>query len=197
MSSEDKNVRTIWQQQPIEEMTMSVSDLNARARAFVRRVRSRNIILYLYSLLNIVAGGALIYLGYFPLMKYPMILMIAAHLFVLWQVVFRARARRMDDAVGHSGVGFLREQYERQRQALSTAWLWYILPFMPALLWELAIWYGAIQTKTGDVAATGQRNFLIVVAGAVVFWGIVWLLFANGARRWRGKIAELDRVAAE
>jgi hypothetical protein len=199
VSPERDDIKTLWQSQPMEDMTVSLSDLKSRARASRRRIATRNVVLYAYGLFNIMAGGWLIYAGYFPTMRYPMLLMIVAHFFVLWQVVERVGGRSApSESAGQSVMSFLRDEFERQRRALANAWAWYILPFMPAFVWELAIWYRAILAHWGSATASSNlRSFEIVVASAIVFWGVVFFLFARGARRWRGELTALERATAE
>ncbi|HXM00372.1 MAG TPA: hypothetical protein VN932_10620 [Rhizomicrobium sp.] len=162
-------------------------------------MRARNVALILYSLANIAAGGALIWYGYFPSMRYPMLLMIAAHLFVLWQVAIRVSLRDQPAGLpGQALIDFLKGESERQRDALSAAWLWYIFPFMPAFLWELGIWANAILSHPDGAAKTGNiRLFALVVVAAILFWGAVWLFFARGAKRLKGQIDALDRLRGE
>ncbi|HEX3653586.1 MAG TPA: hypothetical protein VHU18_12260 [Rhizomicrobium sp.] len=193
------DIKTIWQNQPVEETPVSLSDLQSRAQAFRRRVRWRNAALYLYSLFNIVVGGWLIYRRVFPTLIYPMLLMIAAHLFVLWQVVTRIGENRVpESSLTHGGLDYLRQQYERQRQGLGRAWLWYIAPFMGPFLWELAIWLRGILAHPGTPAqAANIRLFVMTIVSAILFWGTVWWLFRRGARRWQAEIAGLDRIRAE
>jgi hypothetical protein len=155
--------------------------------------------LILYSLFNIAAGGALIWYGTFPSMRYPMLLMIAAHLFVPWQVAIRVTLR--DQPAGLSGltlIDYLKGESQRQHDALSNAWLWYIFPFMPAFLWELGIWANAILAHPGSAAeADNIRRFALVVVAAIVFWGAVWLYFARSAKKLEGQIDALERLRAE
>jgi hypothetical protein len=193
------DIKTLWQNQPTEETTVSLADLQSRAHAFRRRIRWRNAVLYLYSVLNIVGGGWLIYTRVFPTMIYPMLLMIAAHLFVLWQVVTRIGGRPVpESATGQAGLSFLRQQYEQQREALSRAWLWYIAPFMLPFLWELAIWLRGILAHPGTAAqAASIRQFAMTIVAAILFWGTVWWLFQRGARHWQQEIGALDRIRAE
>jgi hypothetical protein len=194
-----RDIKTLWQNQPMEETAVSLADLQSRAEAFRRRIRWRNAVLYLYSVFNIVVGGWLIYKRVFPTMIYPMLLMIAAHLFVLWQVVTRIGGRRVpESATGQASLSFLRQQYEQQREALSGAWLWYIMPFMLPFLWELVIWLGGILAHPGTAAqAANIRHFALTITGAILFWGTVWWLFQRGARHWQQEIGELDRIRAE
>jgi hypothetical protein len=193
------DIKSLWQSQPIEETTVSFSDLHARAKAFRSRVRWRNALLYLYSLFNIVVAGWLIYRRLFPTMIYPMLLMIGAHVFVVWQVVTRLGGHSLpESSAGEAGLNFLRQRYEQQRNALRRASLWYIAPFMPPFLWELAIWLRTILAHPGTAAqAASIRLFVMTVGGAILFWGTVWWLFQRGARHWQEEIGALDRIRAE
>ncbi len=193
------DIKTLWQKQPMEERTVSLAELQSRAQMFRRRIRWRNGILYLYSLFNIVVGAWLIYRGVFPRMIYPMLLMIAAHLFVVWQVVTRIGSHGIrENSAGQPGLHFLREQYEQQREALARAWLWYMVPFMPPFLWELAIWLRAILAHPGTPAhERAIRLFVMTLAGAILFWGTVLWLFQRGARHWKAQIGALERIQAE
>jgi len=199
VSPASDDLKTLWQSQTVEEMTVSLSDLKARARGARRRVATRNFVLYAYGLFNIVAGGWLVYAGYFPTMRYPMLLMIAAHLFVLWQVVTRVGGRGLPaGTASQPAMSFLRDEFERQRSALANAWIWYFLPFMPAFLWELGIWLSAILAHWGSRSAEANLlSFAIVVVSAIVFWSLVLLFFARGARRWASELRVLEGVGAE
>ena len=193
------DIKTLWQNQTMEDTPVSLSDLQSRAASLKSRVRWRNVVLYLYSAFNIVAGGWLVYKRVFPAMTYPMVLMIVAHLFVLWQVVTRAGNRRVPaGSTGKAGLSYLREQFERQQNALSWAWLWYIAPFMPPFLWELGIWLHNILAHPATPAqAAAIRLFGATIVGAILFWGTVYWLFQRGARRWKKELQALDGVAAE
>ena len=195
----DDNIKTLWQAQHMEDIAVSLSDLQERARSFRNRVRWRNVALVVYSLFNIAAGAALIAMGRFPSMTYPMLLMIAAHLFVLWQVSIRVGARSLPAGVpGQALIDFLRGESQRQRDALSGAWLWYILPFMPAFLWELGIWLHGILAHLGtQEQATNIKLFALTVVVAIAFWSVAWMLFARGARKLCSQIEALDRLRSE
>jgi hypothetical protein len=193
------DIKTLWQNQSLEETTVSLADLQSRAQTFRRRILIRNGILYLYSLFNIAMGGWLIYRRVFPTMIYPMLLMIAAHLFVLWQVVRRIGAPGVPEGfAGRAGLSFLRQQYEQQREALSRAWLWYIVPFMPPFLWELAIWLRNILTHPGTATqAASIRLFMLTIVTAIIFWSVIWWLFLRGARHWKRELTGLECIEAE
>ena len=190
------DLKAVWKTQPMEENSMiTLSDLRARAGQFQARIRWRNVALYAYSLFNIVVSFWLIASGRFSAFKYPMLLMVAAHLLVLWQINRRIAARPLPgDMAEKPALDFHRHELERQASSLSRAWLWYIAPFMPPFLWELAIWQQRIQTH---VAVLGYREFIFSVMFAVCFWTAVWLAFSRAAVRLQLQIERLSVLKAE
>jgi hypothetical protein len=192
------DIKSAWQRQHIEEHTMlTIHDLRLRANRLRARLNLRNWALYLYSAFNIVAGLWLVAHDSFPNMKAPMLLMIVAHLFVLWQVWRRfGLSKPPPETSGQNALQFHRQELERQHHAVANAALWYIAPFMPALIWELAIWYGKLELATAGGAAT-QKVFVLVVLAAILFWTCVWLLFSRHAARLMLELERLSHVKAE
>ena len=191
------DLKTVWKTQSEGENGMiTLSDVRARASKFQARIRWRNVALYAYSLINIGLSFWLIATrprlsGYL----YPMLLMVAAHLLVLWQINRRIAARPLPgDMAEKPALDFYRHELERQADGLSRAWLWYIAPFMPPFLWELAIWLQRIETH---VAALGYRPFIFSVMFAVCFWTAVWLAFSRAALRLQLQIERLNVLKAE
>jgi hypothetical protein len=192
------DIKSAWQGQHIEEHTMlTMQDLRLRANQMRARMNLRNWALYLYSAFNIVAGLWLIANDSFPNMKAPMLLMIVAHLFVLWQVWRRFGLGKLPpETSGQNVLQFHRQELERQHHAVANAALWYIAPFMPALIWELVIWYGRLELATAGGAAT-QKVFVLVVLAAILFWTCVWLLFSRHAARLMLELERLSHLRAE
>jgi multisubunit Na+/H+ antiporter MnhC subunit len=184
------DLKSVWQRQHIEEKTMlTVQDLRLRSNQMRARLNLRNWALYLYSAFNIVAGLWLVANDSFPKMKAPMLLMIVAHLFVLWQVWRRFGLSKPPlETSGQNALQFHRRELERQHGAVANAALWYIAPFMPALIWELVIWYGNGAT---------QKVFVLVVLSAILFWTCVWLLFSRHAARLTLELERLSHLRAE
>jgi hypothetical protein len=192
------DIKAAWQRQHIEDHTMpTIHDLKVRADKLRARLSHRNWLLYAYSAANIVAGLWLVANDSFPNMKAPMLLMIVAHLFVLWQVWRRFGLSKLPaETSGQHVLQFHRQELERQHHAVANAALWYIAPFMPALIWELVIWYGRIDASTAGGAAT-QKVFVLVVLSAILFWTCVWLLFSRHAARLTLELERLNQLRAE
>jgi len=191
------DVKALWQNQTVEEKEMiTLSDIRDRAHKFQSRIRWRNVALYVYSAFNIAASFWLILSGRLVAYRYPMLLMIGAHLFVLWQVNRRIGARPLpEELAARTALDHHRSELERQRNALSNAWLWYIAPFMPALIWELAI--RAITPNPNIPAFNNRIIVFYLVSGAIFFWTAVWLAFSRAALKLQLQLEQLKRVAAE
>jgi hypothetical protein len=191
------DVRTIWKTQPSEVNAMSnIAEVRARAEKLQAGTRWRNIALYAYSAFSIVAAVWLVVRGAFPLLRYPLLLTVAAHLLILWQINRRITARRLpDDMAAQPALDFHRAQLERQAHGLSYAWLWYMLPVLIPFLWELGIMLYRIET--GQAPPESLRMFVFFVVVAVCFWAAVLLAFSRAALKARLQIERLIALKAE
>jgi hypothetical protein len=191
------DLKTVWKDQPSEENAMtSLAEVRARAARLQAGIRLRNLALYAYSAFSIAVSIWLIARGAFPAMRYPMLMMVAAHLFVLWQINRRIRARRLpDETPAQPALDFHREQLERQAQGLSKAWLWYMTPFLVPFIWELGIMLHRIQT--GEAPPENLRLFVVLVVTALLFWTAVLLAFSRAALRSQLEIERLNALKAE
>jgi hypothetical protein len=191
------DIQTIWQTQTMEDKDMiTLSDLRARANAFHARVQWRNIALCAYSLANLALTAFLISTGQFNSMASPGLLLMAAHLFVIWQLWWRARVRGLPgDLGGRAALDFLRHELTRQRDAMAGAWLWYIAPFMPGLIWLMAV--RASRQPAGLSAAASHSIVLFLVLAASFFWIAVWLAFSRAAARLETQIERLNGLTAD
>jgi hypothetical protein len=192
-----KDMKTVWKTQQTEVNAMSsLAEVRARAAQVEARVRWRNLALYAYSAFSILVSAWLIARGAFPAMRYPMLLMVAAHLVVLWQINRRMAARRLPGDLGaRPAIDFHRAQLERQAHGLSRAWLWYALPFLVPFVWELGIMLHRIQT--GEAPPEAPRLLATFVATGALFWTAVLLAFSRAALRARFEIERLNGLKAE
>ena len=191
------DIGSIWQNQPTEETNMiTLADIRARAASLQSRVRLRNAALYIYSLANIVLTLWLVSTGRFPRFAAPGLLIGAAHLFVIWQLWWRTGARALPEGLlGHAALDYLRHEFTRQHDALSGAWLWYIAPFMPGLVWEL--WLRATLHLAGLPAAFDRALVLYLILAASFFWIAVGRGFSLAAARLELRIEKLNTLKAE
>jgi RNA polymerase sigma factor (sigma-70 family) len=191
------DVKTVWKTQFSEVNAMSsLAEVRARAAKLQAGIRWRNLALYAYSAFSILVSAWLIARGAFPAMRYPMLLMVAAHLLVLWQINHRITARRLPaDMAARPAIDFLRQQLERQAHGLSRAWLWYMLPFLVPFVWELGIMLHRIHT--GEAPPQSPRLFAVFVVTGILFWTAVLLAFSRAALKAHLQIDRLDAVKSE
>jgi hypothetical protein len=189
--------KTVWKTQISEVNAMSsLGEVRARADRFQAGIRLRNFALYAYSAFSIFVSVWLIARGAFPAMRYPMLLMVAAHLFVLWQIARRIDARRLPaDMAGAPALDFLRGQLERQAHGLRRAWLWYMMPFLVPFLWELGIMVSRIQS--GEAPAEAPRLLVVFLIVGACFWTAVLLAFSRAAVKAQLQIECLNALKAE
>ena len=174
---------------------ITLSEIRDRARMFQSRWRWRNIGLYAYGVFNIAASIWLIQSGRLAEYTYPMLLMIGAHLFVLWQVNRRIGAQPLpEELAARTALDHYRAELERQRDALANAWLWYILPFWPAFVWE--VWIRAFAVN--NIPPNANRNIILfIVLGGIFFWTAVWLAFSRAALKLQLQLERLKLVKVE
>ena len=190
-------LKALWQNQPTEENTMiTLSDIRERMQALQTRVRLRNGALYLYSFANIAITIYLIWRGVSPRYTAPGLLIAAAHLFVIWQIWWRTSARAIPThLMGVAALDYLRHELMRQRDALSGAWLWYVAPFMPGLVWEM--WLRATLHPANISPAMDRLMVLFLILSALFFWVAVTLGFALAAARTELRLERLNTLKAE
>ena len=192
------DIRSSWKAQQLDtQKPPTLRELELRADATQRRVRRRNVVLYAYGAFNIIITVWLLGTGRFPDFQAPAVLMMGVHLFVLWQV-WRRFTRRSGPLPGssQSALQFHRQELIRQYAAAKNAWLWYIAPFLPPFVWELAIWWSKIDPSTPKGLAS-LKLFAMAVFSAVLFWSCVWALFSRHATRLELELERINRVMAE
>ena len=174
----DDDLKQLWRNQAMATTTFSLDDLKAEARRMHRRITLRNALEYAACIL--VLGVFALYMRAFPhpLMRIGSSLIIIATLFVAWQLRRRASSQALPpDRGGQSWLEFQRTQLVRQRDALRSAWLWYVAPFVPGVV---AFRWG-VETELG-AGAPFARGWWCNAIVAVIFLGVA-ALNRYGARK--------------
>jgi hypothetical protein len=191
IDSDANDPRNLWQNQEQgegEKMTITIDEIRRRAGRLERRIRWRNLREYGAGAVVIVAFTAQLWrLHGWRLV--PPLLLIAATIYVMFQLHRRGAARSLPADAGLSAsLDFHLRELERQRDALQTVWLWYLLPFVP----------GFVATMMVSALDRGINTFLIVfgVVLVLLFAGI-WRLNEWAARKLDLKIQELKRMEVD
>lgn len=180
--------RSLWQSQEDERMTLTLEEVRRKAARMERRIYWRNLREYVAGAIVIAVFGASPW-RFRGWQLVPSLLLIAGTIYVLFQIHRRGAARSLPaDADVNASLGFHIRELERQRDALRTVWLWYLLPFVPGLVAELAV--SAVERGvSGPLIACG-------VAFPLMFIGI-WKLNESGARKLDRRIQELREMEVD
>jgi hypothetical protein len=186
MNDPASDPKTLWKEQAMTTTTISLDQvMKAQAIRANRQIKWRNGREYAACLL--VLCGFAFYIVEFPqpIMRAGSVLIILATLFVAWQLRQRASARALPGAyAGESWIDFRRAQLTRQRDALRSAWLWYVAPFVPGVV--VFRWGVAKELAQGPFAQGWTPNLCV----AAIFVGIA-ILNRYAARKLQRRIDEL------
>lgn len=176
----------LWQDQPVEGITMSAEIIRKRAAKFERKILWRNVREYVAA----VIAAAL--LGYYLVTAQSVLARISFGLFIAglaWMVVQLHRkgsVRSMPAGVSTlTSLQFYRAELERQREAVNTVWSWYLAPLIPGLL-VYTVW--SVIRSPRPTAWAGLALMDAVIAG--LFY-VVWKMNVRAARCLQRMIDEL------
>ena len=191
------DAKTIWQNQETEGTTVTLEDIHARAATFQKRIRNRNLREYIGSALVIASFAFCAWNMPGWMIKLGSLLVVAGTIFVAWQLHRRGRAAGVPDGATAAGLlAFHREELTRQRDAVRSVWLWYLLPFLPGMTLLMLGRYFQVHAP-GRAIATD--HMIIVFASIIMALVFVVILLLNlwGAARIQNRIHELDKLTAE
>lgn len=183
--------RNLWQNQEEERVIITLDDVRSSAVRFERRIRRRNLREYGAGAIVIVFLGAMLWFGHLRgWQPAPPLLYIAGTIYVLFQLHRRGAAGSLPiDAGLRASLDFHIRELERQRDALQTVWMWYLLPFLPGFVAEFLV----VAARPRSTAA-GLIGFSVIFLGAFVG---VWRLNEWGARKLDRKIQELRAMETD
>ena len=186
------DLKTLWRNQQPED-TVTLENIHDRAARFQRRISLGNAIEYVASVFVVAIFGWYCWVLPGWMTKLGTALVIAAMPFILWQLHRRGGAHRLPDASALGLIDFHRRELERRRDALRTAWLWYILPVIPGIvLMMLGRWY-QFHVPGRPIAL----DHLVIILGAIIallILAVVRLVQVLGAAKLQKKIDEIDKL---
>lgn len=183
------DLKQLWKEQTMPTATFSLDDLKVKAKHMHRRIAIRNATEYAGCVGVICIFSSYVYNFPYPLMRIGSILTMIATLFIAWQMKRRASNRALPTAPGEqSWLQFQHAQLVRQRDALRSAWLWYVAPFFPGVL--VFRWGVETELRPGGPFLRGWLANLLI---ALVFLGIA-ALNRYAARKLQQRIDMLDHL---
>jgi hypothetical protein len=188
------SIRSLWQSMPTTPMLISPDEMRARAGVFRRRIRQRNMREYIAAAVVVAVFSWYATFSWATTVMWPIGcgLIVLATLFVSWMLHRQASARAMP---GEASLGALidvhRAELVRQRNALTSVWRWYLLPFAPGLVLMFAdMWLGSAAKGSPLRATIGLATVGIIFIAVAVGVVLLNLLAAAWLQRM---IDDLDR----
>jgi len=182
-----------WQASGDGHDAPALTDVRAHADKFYRNVRRQNIVGYVGCIGLAIAFGRNLLVMPHILQKLGSAWMIAAVLYVAWQIRRRGSAISPEKSGGMPISAFLRMQLARQRDLLSSVLWWYILPFIPGL--------ALILIGNGQDPALAKHVPIwlrwVALGTLVTAFAGLWGLNQLGARRLQRRIDEIDLLMSE
>ncbi len=187
----DDPIKRAWQSSVEIGGALPLDEVRKGADKFYRFVKWRNRIEYFACAAVIVIFGYYLVTFEHVLHKLGSVLVILAAIYAPWQLHRRASAVAPEMAGTMPISAFMRAQLVRQRDALKSIFVWYILPFAPGF--ALMIAGNGLDPK---IEAAGPPIWVRWLALAMMFAviGGIWWLNQLGARRLQKRIDEIDAL---
>ena len=188
-------LKAAWLSQSVETPPMTAIDLATAATRFERKVRRRNLIEYAAGAFVVIAFGGMAIFGHQGwIVRLGEALGVLGVGFILWQLHLRGSPTRTPAAASSEGLlAFQRAELVRQRDALRSVPLWYLLPIVPSFaVIDVGRW---VQGHVPGRSLGADHLAILVGSGVcILILAGVWLLNALGARRLDHAIAKIDAL---
>ena len=188
----ENEVKDMWKNQAAPAGAFSIEQLRKAASKLQRRVKVRNAIEYVAMVFVTLSFVNYIFVFPHTLMRIGSVLMILGTGIVGYQLHRRASGKPLpDDFALRSGLEFYRAQLLRQREALRSAWLWYIAPIVPGVI----VFRWGVETELGAGAPFARGPVANLVIAIVLL--VIVVHNQMGAWRIQRKIEKLDAEAGD
>jgi len=187
----DDPVKQAWQASVEIAGTPPLDEVRKSADKFYRIVRRRNLIEYVACAVAIVVFSVKIFTWPHILHKLAAAMLVAAVIYVPWQLHRRASAVPPQMAGTMPIYDYFRGQLVRQRDAVKGIFWWYLLPFIPGmgLVFAANGYYPEIEAAGPPIWA----RWLVLAGLFAIFFG-VWWLNQFVARKLQKRIDEIDAL---
>jgi hypothetical protein len=186
---QNDDIRNLWQAQGSGDAPLTLEELRKKGAKFRTTIARRNLREYVAVALMVPYFIYFAWTAGLPLMRVGNGLLAAALLYMAYQLHRRAPASPASGELAWKNcLAFHRAQLERQRDALSGIWSWYLGPLIPGFVMvSIAI---SIPLFHKSIRA-GLLSLIWVVLPAVVFWQVARINKGAAARIQR-QIDELE-----
>ncbi|MEQ1729006.1 MAG: hypothetical protein ABL982_11570 [Vicinamibacterales bacterium] len=164
--STDSHVKGLWQQQLLQGSRMSREQLARRSAEFDRRILRRNALEYGAAAVVVAFLAVRVWFETDWVVRLAGLLLMAGAGVMAYQLHRRTSVQRMPtDLALEDCISFHRRVLERQRDALRSVWLWYLLPATPGVVLLLAAQRSARPLAVRLAALAAVAAFVLFVNG--------------------------------
>jgi len=189
MTEPQDSMQKIWQEQPVEGITMPAEVIRKRAARFERKIRWRNYREYAASLIAAAMLGYFVVTTHDALSRAAFGLFLAGLGWIVVQLHRKGAPKSMPPGLDTlTCLRFYRSELERQRAMVASVWSWYLAPLVPGMV---VYTVGRAIQSPRPAAWAGLLLFDGGVAAAFLF---IWKLNMRAARCLEHTIDELKRT---
>ena len=176
-------LRNLWQNQEVDEMKISITELRAKAAAFEGRIRQRNLREQAACLLVFIGLGWSFFRPSPIVPRISFALLMAGAVYVAWHLHVRGAAKVLPGDIGTAScIEFYRRELEKQRDLVRNVWKWYLGPLIPGMA-LIVIW--------------GRWNTLPFATLSVVAFWMIDRMNRRAAQQLTQQIEELKLYAVQ
>jgi uncharacterized membrane protein HdeD (DUF308 family) len=201
MESEDiADAKSLWKNQPIEPIAISLAYLQQKAQKFEKQIGWRNLREYAGGVVGVVVFGYYIWKFPFPLFRTGCVLVIAGALYVVYMLHKRGAPRAVPKEMAFRNcLDFHRRELERQRDLLCSVWKWYLLPLVPGMVvFMVGLYWRAMEQPNAPAhARTIMLKFALAAAGCVIVLVGVGEMNRRAAGKLQLRIDALNQLEKE
>ena len=164
----------VWQAQGSASAPLTLEELRRKGDRFHSQIARRNLREYVVGALLVPYFARCAWITPLPLMRVGNGLMIAGLLYMAYQLHRRAAAADVPaEMAWKTCVAFHRAELERQRDALSSVWKWYLGPMVPGM--AAIVVAGCMATFPRSTVA----GMITLVSAGAVAAGLWWMARVN------------------
>ena len=188
MSDLDR-IQAVWANQPKEEFTMSLAEIQTRASTLQGIVKRRNFREMAVGVFLLLFFSAAAYFAKTTLSAIACGLTAAGVAYVMWRLHAIGRGASAEEFAGASNnwAAFYRQELVRQRDALQGIWSWYLGPLVPGM----AVYWISVGARAG-----AEWWHWVVALGGLALTAAVFIGIAsankNAAKLLQAEIDALD-----
>jgi len=171
MTMNNLEMKSLWQDLPAMSVSITPQEIAAQADKTLKSHRRGIAIEYTACLLAIVVSTFFIWSGDTVLRQVGATLLLIGTLIAAWQLHRRASGNDSSDhSVLSDIVTFQVAELSRLKDAIKSAWIWYICPIVPGIgVWILDYWVRMSDGSFSD----GERLTTVILVTAFTVTGFV------------------------